>query len=69
MAVIYGRRRVGKMTLISEFARDKRALIFTALEKAMDRMPLKAGSAGFQGASHDVSFTDTCTLAIAMMRC
>ena len=34
MAVIYGRRRVGKTTLISEFVRDKRALFFTALEQA-----------------------------------
>ena len=31
MAVIYGRRRVGKTTLISEFARDKRTIFFTAL--------------------------------------
>ncbi|MBQ9007215.1 MAG: ATP-binding cassette domain-containing protein [Atopobiaceae bacterium] len=29
-----------------------------ALEKAMDRMPLKAGDAGFEGTSHDVSFDD-----------
>lgn len=34
MAVIYGRRRVGKTTLISEFARSKRTLFFTALEQA-----------------------------------
>ena len=34
MAVVYGRRRVGKTTLISEFARNKRALFFTALEQA-----------------------------------
>lgn len=34
MAVVYGRRRVGKTTLISEFARDKHALFFTALEQA-----------------------------------
>lgn len=34
MAVIYGRRRVGKTTLVSEFARGKRALFFTALEQA-----------------------------------
>ena len=29
-----------------------------ALEKAMDRMPLKTGTAAFEGASHDVSFED-----------
>lgn len=34
MAVVYGRRRVGKTTLLSEFAKDKNALFFTALEQA-----------------------------------
>lgn len=34
MAVIYGRRRVGKTTLISQFIKDKRALSFTALEQS-----------------------------------
>lgn len=33
MAVIYGRRRVGKTTLIDEFVRDKRVLYFTAQQK------------------------------------
>ncbi|MEE8717061.1 MAG: ATP-binding protein [Coriobacteriales bacterium] len=33
MAVIYGRRRVGKTTLIDEFVRDKRTLFFTAQQK------------------------------------
>lgn len=32
MAIIYGRRRVGKTTLISEFCKDKRAIFFSALE-------------------------------------
>lgn len=32
MAVIYGRRRVGKTTLISQFCSDKRCLFFTGLE-------------------------------------
>ena len=31
-AVVYGRRRVGKTTLINEFCRDKRTVFFTALE-------------------------------------
>ena len=31
-AVIYGRRRVGKTTLINEFIKDKRAIYFTGLE-------------------------------------
>lgn len=34
MVVIYGRRRVGKTTLTTEFAKDKRALYFTALEQS-----------------------------------
>ena len=34
MVVVYGRRRVGKTTLIREFAKDKPALFFTALEQS-----------------------------------
>lgn len=34
MAVIYGRRRVGKTRLITEFTQDKPTLFFTALEQA-----------------------------------
>ena len=34
LVVMYGRRRVGKTTLIREFCKDKRALFFTALEQA-----------------------------------
>ncbi len=34
MLVLYGRRRVGKTTLITEFARHRRALFFTALEQS-----------------------------------
>lgn len=34
MVVVYGRRRVGKTTLIQEFAKDKKALYFTALEQS-----------------------------------
>lgn len=34
LVVMYGRRRVGKTTLIREFCRDKRAVFFTALEQA-----------------------------------
>ena len=33
MAVIYGRRRVGKTALIDEFVKDKRCLYFTAQQK------------------------------------
>ena len=34
MVVVYGRRRVGKTTLINEFCRGKRTLSFTALEQS-----------------------------------
>lgn len=34
MAVVYGRRRVGKTALINEFCRGKRALLFTALDQS-----------------------------------
>lgn len=32
LAIIYGRRRVGKTTLISKFCRDKRTIFYSALE-------------------------------------
>lgn len=35
-AVIYGRRRVGKTTLINEFVRDKRTIYFTGLETSQE---------------------------------
>ena len=34
LVVLYGRRRVGKTTLISEFIRDKNALFFLASEES-----------------------------------
>ena len=33
LIVLYGRRRVGKTTLISEFIKDKKALFFLASEE------------------------------------
>lgn len=37
MPVIYGRRRVGKSTLIRKFVEDKRAVLFTAIESTSER--------------------------------
>jgi len=37
MPVIYGRRRVGKSTLIRKFTRKKRAVIFTAVESTAEK--------------------------------
>ncbi len=37
MPVIYGRRRVGKSTLVHKFIEDKKAVVFTAIESTIDR--------------------------------
>lgn len=37
MPVIYGRRRVGKSTLIREFVKDKRCIFYTAIESSAQR--------------------------------
>lgn len=37
MAVIYGRRRVGKSTLIREFIQKKKAVVFTAVESTAEK--------------------------------
>ncbi|MEE0635849.1 AAA family ATPase [Adlercreutzia sp.] len=37
MVVIYGRRRIGKTALITEFVRDKRALYFLATEESEEQ--------------------------------
>lgn len=34
LVILYGRRRVGKTTLISEFIKDKNALFFLASEES-----------------------------------
>lgn len=34
MAIVYGRRRVGKTTLLTHFAKDKKAFYFTALQQS-----------------------------------
>lgn len=49
LVVLYGRRRVGKTTLISEFIRDKKALFFLASEEAeaQNRVAFKEKAADF----------------------
>jgi AAA+ ATPase superfamily predicted ATPase len=37
VVVIYGRRRVGKTSLINEFCKDKRAIFFSALESTAEK--------------------------------
>lgn len=49
LVIVYGRRRVGKTTLISEFIKDKPALFFLASEEseAQNRQDFKARAAEF----------------------
>ena len=49
LVVLYGRRRVGKTTLISEFIKDKKALFFLASEEseAQNRNAFKEKVADF----------------------
>lgn len=37
MPVVYGRRRVGKSTLLRKFIEDKKAVLFTAIESSIDK--------------------------------
>lgn len=37
MAVIYGRRRIGKTTLLRQFCKDKKAVFFTAIKTTVER--------------------------------
>ena len=37
MTIIYGRRRIGKSTLISEFIKDKRTIFYTATKVGKER--------------------------------
>lgn len=49
LVILYGRRRVGKTTLISEFIKDKNALFFLASEEseAQNQLAFKDKAAEF----------------------
>ena len=51
LVVLYGRRRVGKTTLISEFIKDKKALFFLASEESesQNRLAFQEKTAEFLG--------------------
>ena len=51
LVIMYGRRRVGKTTLISQFIKDKRALFFLASEESevQNRLAFKDKAAEFIG--------------------
>ena len=59
LVILYGRRRAGKTTLISEFIKDKNALFFLASEEseAQNRTAFKEKAADFIGSSllHEAS--------------
>lgn len=71
LVVMYGRRRVGKTTLISEFIKDKKALFFLASEEseAQNRTAFKDKAADFTGNAllkdADIKSWDTLFKAIA----
>ena len=49
LVILYGRRRVGKTSLISEFIKDKKALYFLASEESesQNRLDFKNKAADF----------------------
>ena len=55
MAVIYGRRRIGKTTLINEFVKDKPSIYFTGVE-ANEKVNLENLSQSIL--EYDGSYTD-----------
>lgn len=61
LTVIYGRRRIGKSTLINEFVKDKRTIFYTATKVGSDRnLELFASQvAAFFMPGIDITFTTT----------
>ena len=71
LVILYGRRRVGKTTLISEFIKDKNALFFLASEEseAQNRNAFKEKAAEFIDSNllHSASVSDWDTIFKAIM--
>lgn len=61
LTIIYGRRRIGKSTLITEFVKDKRTIFYTATKVGKDRnLELFASQvAAFFMPGVDITFTTT----------
>lgn len=57
-AVIYGRRRIGKTTLISEFLKDKKAISYIAIEGTMKENLAGLSLAVMRGLSDGNSFPE-----------
>ena len=56
-AVIYGRRRIGKTSLIQEFIKDKNALFFTGLETTQKQNLVNLSQAILQSNLDDITFS------------
>lgn len=61
-AVIYGRRRVGKTTLIAEFLKDKPSISYIAMEGTMKENLVGLSYAVMQKSGHDAVYNDFETL-------
>ena len=55
-AVIYGRRRIGKTSLIQEFIKNKEALFFTGLETTQKQNLINLSQVILQSNSENISF-------------
>ena len=55
-AVIYGRRRIGKTSLIQEFIKDKKALFFTGLETTQKQNLVNLSQVILQNSLDDITF-------------
>ena len=56
-AVIYGRRRIGKTSLIQEFIKDKNALFFTGLETTQKQNLVNLSQVILQSSLDDITFS------------